>query len=251
MPARQDRGMSEAAASFRTDEPLIHLPRADTHELDEVWNEIEKIGDSLPSVNVQISARAAFETPKRWPIQREMFILVEALTETLLDREAGSISPALAAQLGVLADVPMIPETMAMQIAFGRKMAEEQSRKMAGIVEKAQKRGLSVDEYVAEPHAANAIPNDKMHIFHGDTRWAPSAHRLQHGAALLRRVAGMLPVGFRPSLLCVISWLMWASGRRPIAMAYLAEATRIRPEHLLASEMSATFSDKSPAWLRD
>lgn len=244
--------MPESTTSFLTDGALIHLPAVDSRERDQVREQMEKMVGALPEVAVKVSMRAVSEIPKRWPSQREMFILVEALTETLLDCEADGVSPALAAQLGVLTGLPMIPETMALQIAFGRKVAEEQSRKMARIAEQAQRRGVSVDEYVAGLRAANAVPHDKLvGLFHGETDWAPSAHRLRHGIALLRRVAGMLPAPARPSVLCVIAWLTWARGRRPIAMAYLAEASRIEPEHLLAFGLSAVLAEKKPAWLRD
>jgi hypothetical protein len=244
--------MSESATSLRTDDTLIHLPIADSRERDAVWEHMEKMAEALPMVEVTVSARAVSELPKRWSSQREMFILVEALTETLLDSEVEDVSPELAAQLGFFTGLAMIPETMALQIAFGRKVAEEQSRTLARIAEQAQRRGLSVDEYVVALRAANAVPHDELvRLFHGETGRAPSAHRLRHGITLLRRVAGMLPVAARPSVLCVIAWLMWARERRPIAMAYLAEASRIEPEHLLAFGLSAVLDEKKPAWAWD
>jgi hypothetical protein len=243
--------MSESTTTILTDEPLIRLPAIDTREREEVWEQMQKMADVLPLVEIKVTARTVSEIPKRWPSQREIFILVEALTETLLDGEAEGIAPMLAAQLGVLIGLPMIPETVAMQIGFGRKIAEEQSRKMACIAERAEQRGLSVDSYVAELQMRRAVPMDKIvRLFHGESDRAPSAHRVRHGIALLRRVAGMLPVAARPSVLCVIAWLLWANGQRPTAMAYLAEASRIEPEHLLAFGLSAMFVEKYPAWVR-
>ena len=42
-----------------------------------------------------------------------------------------------------------------------------------------------------------------------------------------------------PPLLCAIAWLQWARGKRAIAAGYLAEASRIEPEHILAFGLSS------------
>ncbi len=150
-----------------------------------------------------------------------------------------------------MATLPAIPETIALQIAFGRGAGEEQMREIARLIARATRRGLSADEYIAELAAADAIPRGKIiRLFHGETRRTPDVQRMARGiasAAQDQHRSWRRRCDLR--LLCAIAWLQWARGKRAIALGYLAEASRIEPEHILAFGLSWLVSTKTPTWI--
>ncbi|QAY59622.1 hypothetical protein ET475_06215 [Microbacterium protaetiae] len=216
-----------------TDEPRIHL--ADASEADRA--------DAAASLEQLLTGQADA------PPHGEAMALMVALTESLLDDDE-PITPALAARVAFMAAMPSIPETMAVQIAFGRHVAEEALLKTARLVDRAGRREMTVDDYVWAQHAAGQIPRDTIvRMLHGEVRRKPLADRVGCGIALLRRTAALVPEPYRPSLLCTLAWLMWARGQRPLALLYIDEAAQIEPEHLLAYGLSMIMSSRLPAWV--
>lgn len=49
----------------------------------------------------------------------------------------------------------------------------------------------------------------------------------------------------------MIAWLLWANGKRPHALAYLAEAWRMQPNHALTGSLSELCSTALPEWCAD
>ncbi|WP_457098716.1 hypothetical protein [Microbacterium sp. P5_E9] len=237
--------------SGATSDGIFHLPAVDETVSAEVVDQFLRIVDALPMRSVPVSMRqvTAFDLDEV-PPHVEAFALIVPLLETCLEDVPEALSPALVAQVASMGTFPAIPETIALQIAFGREAGEEQMREIARLIARATRRGLSADEYIAELAAADAIPRGKIiRLFHGETRRTPDVQRMAQGIALLRRIASLVPPPLRPPLLCAIAWLQWARGKRAIAMGYLAEAARIEPEHILAFGLSWLVSTKTPTWI--
>jgi len=237
--------------SGATPDGIFHLPAADETVSGEVMDQFLRMVGALPMLGVTVSMRqvAAFDLDGV-PRHAEAFALMIPLLESCLEYEPEALSPKLVAQVAFMATLPAIPETIALQIAFGRGAGEEQMREIARLIARATQRGLSADEYIAELAAAAAIPRGKIiRLFHGETRRTPDGPRMTQGIALLRRIASLVAPPLRPPLLCTIAWLQWARGKRAIAMAYLAEASRIEPEHILTFGLSWLVSTKTPAWI--
>lgn len=107
-----------------------------------------------------------------------------------------------------------------------------------------------MDEHVARLVADDDIPNDRVYrLFRGEEAQVPDAARVRRGIVVLRQSAALVPEPFRASMLCGLAWLQWARGKRAIAMAYLSEATRIEPDHILAYGLAAQFDARMPVWL--
>ncbi|WP_165310786.1 DUF4192 family protein [Microbacterium protaetiae] len=185
-----------------------------------VLNQMEK---QLPEVGVTVTPFVASEWVNRCPPGRETFFLAEMVTETLLDSEVDALRPESIVEFVMLGATPLIIETMALQIAFGQKIAERESKRMA--------RGM---------------PSP---LFEGDEQRRPSVHRCAHAMVVLRRVAAFYPGKLGAGVLCVIAWLAWARGRRALAVAYLDEARRLDPEYVLARRLSGLVTTKLPEWL--
>lgn len=230
---------------------LIHLPPADACAVDAVLDELIRMADAVPTASVGASIHDE-ERAMDAPSHGEAFVLLVPLVETLLELEPDELTAPMHAQLAMFGVLPSIPEAMVLQIAFGRKVGEQHTMKIARLMTRARRRGLSVDEYVAELSAAGAIPRDNLvRLFLGEARRSPSIDRIRRGIALLRTTASVVPEPFRPPLLCAIAWLLWSRGSRPVALAYLAEASRIEPGHVLAYGLSVLISSTMPAWHDD
>lgn len=235
--------------SARTSAAVIHLPEASAEFASDVLDEIERMTDALPEVEVVLSAKQA-KAMDAVPHGADEFVCLMALVETLVERDAQDPSPTLLAQLIFFTVLPAAPEALALQIAFGRKRGEQQARKIARLRTGARRYRITVDQYVRKLAAARKIPRDKLvRLFHGEGSKPPSVARVDRGISVLRTAAGAVPEAFRPPLLCALAWLQWACGRRAIAAAYLAEATRIDAENLLAYGLGVIFSTKVPEWV--
>lgn len=244
-------GMFEPHAAAASADGTLHLPSADDASIDAVIDHLQGMCEALPEFSVRVSMRHALAVDlEHVPIHGEAFVMMVPLLETCLDDDADDVDLPLIAQFAFMSMVPAMPESVALQIAFGRSVGEEQVREFARLFARARQRGLSIDEYVGELVARDAVPRGKLvRLLHGETRRKPDAERIQQGIALLRRIASLVPSTVRPPLLCAIAWLYWARGKRAIAMAYLAEAARIEPEHILARGLSWLVTTKTPAWL--
>jgi hypothetical protein len=243
--SRDPQGCPAAAA--------LHLPAADEAAKQMVHEALGGMGDALPELGVTIDARFVREASLLdVPSHGEALALSIPLIETCLDLDPKAVQPPLLAQLVLLSLFPGLPEQMALQIAFGWDLAEEHVHQLARIIGRATRRGVTVDEYVAQLVATGSVPETRAtRCFRGETRWEPDGSRAARGAALFRTAAAHVPEGLRPSLLCVVAWLFWATGKRPHAMAHLVEASRIEPTHVLAYGLIAHLAANSPAWLRN
>lgn len=211
----------------------------------QVWN----MRDALPEFSITVSAQEA-KALARAPHGADEYRCLMALTETLVGRDRKDPTAIILGQLIFFTILPGAPEALALQIAFGRRLGEQNARKIARIRRMARGRGLSVDDYVSDLAAAGAIPRDEsVVLFHGEGNRRPVAKRLARGISLLRTTAGVAPLAWRPPLLCALAWMHWATGRRAVAMAYLAEATRIDPENVLAYGLGVMVDSKVPDWL--
>lgn len=229
---------------------ILHLPAVDPHEVEEVGEQLLKMAHDLPRVTVTVPDRYVGSVQAASP-HAEAFALAVPLLESLLDDDPDTVPGALLAQLIFMSQFPALPEAIALQVAFGRFVGEQNVRRLARLVTRARRRGLSVDEYVVRLGAADAVPSDTLtRLFRGEARRAPDATRIRCGIALLRRTASLAPPPSRSHLLCAIGWLHWARGQRAIAAAYLAEASRLEPGHILAYGLRAHItSSQGPAWL--
>jgi hypothetical protein len=186
------------------------------------------------------------------PDHSEAFAVIVPLVESLLDEEPDEIPPRMLALLVAISLLPALPEMIAIQIAFGRKVGEQEAMKMWRLMAQARQRQLTVDEYVAQLHASGKVPRDTLvRLFHGEARRTPDEGRIRRGVTILRRAVGLVPAPVRPDLLCTLGWLQWAHGKRVVAAAYLAEAARIRPDHVLTRGLGAVIATKVPVWLTD
>ena len=230
----------------------LHLPAADAEAKQMVLDALDAMCEALPEIGVTTDARFVRETSLLdVPAHGQALIASLPLIETCLEREPGVIQPPLLAQIVLLSLFPGVPEQMALQIAFGWDVAEEHVHHFARIAARAARRGVTIDDYVAQLVASGSVPDTRAtRCFRGETPWEPDRTRAARGTALFRAAAGHVPEGLRPSLLCVAAWLFWATGRRPHAVAHLVEASRIEPTHVLAYGLTAHFAARSPAWLR-
>ncbi|WP_194408610.1 DUF4192 family protein [Microbacterium cremeum] len=231
---------------------IIYLPDVDEHLRDDVWDfMVAMVEDALEDDLLDDSDDDEREVPSGGALftHAEAFVVIVPLLESCLARGDTDLSAVLVAEFALMAMLPAIPETIAVQVAFGRGAGEEQVREMARLLARARHRGLTVDEYIAQLSAANAVPRGKLvRLFHGETRRVPDPDRLKRGISLLRVLTALAPEPARPPLLCSIAWLQWAQGKRAVASAYLAEAIRIEPEHILARGLAVLVSSKAPRW---
>jgi len=242
MDVRDSRGSLASAA-------VIHLPEASAEFASDVLDEIERMTDALPNIEVHVSPQLA-RTIDSAPDGADEFVCLMAVVETLVGRDAKDPSPTLLAQLVFFTVLPGATEALVLQVAFGYKRGEQHARKIARVRTVARRRRITVDQYVEELVAEQRVPRDKLvRLFHGEGAKSPSAGRVARGVSVLRTAVGSVPEAFRPPLLCALAWLQWASGRRAIAAAYLAEATRIDAENLLAYGLGVIFATQMPEWV--
>lgn len=228
--------------------PRIHLPDFDESFADAVMDHLEEMRDCLPSVSFVVSERHVRRAVMQSGLGTEFDLLV-SLIETFVEQSRHGASPQIHAQIAMMSVLPAVPEALALQIAFGRRIGQQHADKIALFREGARARALSVDDYVAELVSAGRIPRDRLvQLFHGKGRLVPSPERIKHGTRLLRQTASVVPEHVRPSILCAIAWLSWAAGKRAIAAAYLAEALRIDEDHILAFGLTTVISQSLPVW---
>jgi hypothetical protein len=237
-------------------EPLIRLPEVTCAEVADTYLELGRISDGLPHFRAIMSTTEA----KRHSAERarasgvmthaEVLGLIVPITETLFD-DSATVSLAFHAQLMVMFGFPTIPESLALQTAFGRRVGEQQHLKLVRLSDRAQRRGLSVDEYVDDLRRRNAVEHDHLvRKFLGKISHEPDESRLETAVSILRRTAALAPEELRPPVLCAIAWMLWARGRGVLALAHLAEALRIEPGHVLACGLMLHFSGTTPKWTR-
>lgn len=231
--------------------PIVRLPAADDDAQRAVLDELLAMLDALPELRVTYSARFASAAARLdVPTHGAALALSLPLVETGLDCDPNEVSTALLAQLVFYSVWPALPEQLALQVAFGWDLAEMHVRDLARIMARAARRGLTVDDYVADLVTTGAVPDTLgARCFRGETPCPPDSWRVARGIRLFRRAAAHAPEESRPSMLCAVAWLFWAMGKRPNALAHLAEASRIEPTHVLVHGLTAHFTSNQPAWL--
>ncbi|MGM7670324.1 hypothetical protein [Microbacterium sp. A93] len=231
-------------------EPLIHLPFVSEEDSNELAELLLDLAADLPELGFAVPTRHIGSIVRRFE-EYGPTALVIPVVETILDAEFPRPTDVeLRAQLILVSEFATVPETMAMQIAFGRGAGEEVLRKQGRFIEGARREGVSLDEYVLGLARVDAIPKDRTYqLFRGESVEIPDAERVQRGIEFLRMTVASMPEPFRPPLFGALAWLHWARGQRAIAMAYLADATRIEPDNILAGGLSVFFRSVTPDWL--
>ena len=110
-------------------ETALHLPIASAEAREAVSAHLLGIFGRLPEVEVTASMDHAAATD--WdavPSHGEVLVLIVHLLETCLEADADEPAPPLVAQLAFMAALPAVPESIALQVAFGRRVGEEQTR---------------------------------------------------------------------------------------------------------------------------
>lgn len=226
----------------------FRLPRVDPHFADQVLLEIDALLDAEEEqacADIDCDGDHADALPGHI----ESMTLMIPLLESMLGDAPNSASPALVARVVMMATWPALPEQMIMQIGFGRRVAEKNVLSMMRLIARSTQRGLTVDEYVAEHDAKLDEPLTRL--FLGESRRAPEADRISRGIDLIRWMLAVTPEPLRAELLCVLGWLYWARGKRPLAFLHLDAAWQIRPGHVLAYGLEQHFINRgTPEWLR-
>ncbi|MBN9216016.1 MAG: hypothetical protein ABS62_10790 [Microbacterium sp. SCN 70-200] len=236
----------------------LRLPSVDEHDRDRVLHRILSVADDLPRISVQVSRSEAARAMEEHGSDDEPFThwetlhLIISIVETLFDDEVTSYSPTFHAQLTLMLQFPLVPESTATQVAFGRGMGENALLLIERIAAAAYARGITVDERVEELAARGDVGHDlSSRCLRGEIRRVPNGGRMQKAVELFRLTAAYAPEQLRPPVLCVIAWLLWAAGKRALALAYLREALAIEPGHLLAQSFSILMSRSRPDWTHE
>lgn len=145
---------------------IIHLPSATENDQDELVDHLLRMAERLPEVTIKVSTKSLGTKWHTTQISPHIpTALVVPLVEMIFDTDgAALIDVELHAQFVFLSALATVPESMAMQIAFGRRTGEEIARKFAGLVAQADHRGITADALVAELDAADAIPKDRTYL---------------------------------------------------------------------------------------
>lgn len=237
-------------------EPFVRLPEVTSAEVADTYLELDRIVDELPRFRAIMSTAEAKRHSARLArgsgamTHAEVRGLIVPITETLFDGSA-KLSAAFHAQLIVMCGFPSIPESLALQTAFGRRVGEQQHLKLVRLADRAQRRGLSVDAHVDDLRRRGAVEQDHLvRKFLGRISHRPDESRLETATSILQRTAALAPEELRPPVLCAIAWMLWASGRGVLSLTYLAEALRIEPGQSLACSLMLHFSSTTPKWAR-
>lgn len=239
-----------------THTPDIHLPTVTDDDLDEVDVEVRRLLERGPEISVLLSKAEAERTHEELMrgdgpfTHAEILGLIVPITETLFEGDVADVGIAFHVQLILMCGFPSIPESLVVQAAFGRRIGEQQYLKIVRLANRAERRGLTIDEYVEELRETNGIEHDRLvQMFLGETRRAPDDARLRRAIAVLRRTAALAPEALRPPLFCAIGWMQWARGRRAIALNYVSAAVAIEPANILARGLTIQMSTRVPEWV--
>lgn len=234
--------MNELALPIE-DAPLLHLPAVDPAEADFVTELLDELFEEHREAQWQDGGTVLGHL--------DALDQIIPLVEAVLDQEPSDVSHRMIARVVFMAAHPSIPEGIALQIAFGRRVAERNLEYMERVFARAAQQRLSVDEYVLSAVAIGSFPTGSAaRLLRGEPARRPDSSRITRGIALLRRAAALVPEPIRGDLLAVLGWLHWARGQRGIAFAYLNEALRSAPYNILAFGLRQHFGSVArPAWL--
>lgn len=180
----------------------------------------------------------------------ESMTVIVPLLESLLEDDIDDVSMPMRAQLAMMMQWPGLPQAVCVQTAFGRRVGEQNLERTQRLMAQAERRGVAVDEHIAEVYAAGAISPDGLpQLLRGETPRRPDEQRLERGILLMRACADAAPHELHQPMLCVIGWMQWAQGRSDDAMTALVRASGIEPSDPLTRGLIVHFSRTTPEWL--
>lgn len=214
---------------------------------------LDELRDALPQMQATCSDRfRVLLEMTDVPYHGEALMLTIPLVETCLDVEPNDVGAELLAQLAFFSLLRAVPEQIALQIAFGWRLADEHAHDVAPMLAHDADRGISMNDYLAAlDWEADAFDAAGAAWFRGERWQEPDAARVERGIALCRRAAAHVPDGLRSPLLCIAAWLLWAGGKRPHALAYLAEASHDKSSGALVEALRKHMEATVPLWLGD
>jgi hypothetical protein len=179
----------------------------------------------------------------------ESMKVIVPLLESLLEDHIDDVSMPMRAQLVLMMRWPELPQAVCLQTAFGRRVGEQNLEWTQRVMMQAERRGVSVDDHVADLQDAGMISSDGLaQLFRGETTGRPDEQRLERGILLLQASADAAPHELHQPMLCAIAWMLWAQGRPDDAMTALMHASGIDPTDLLTRGLIRHFSSVNPRW---
>lgn len=237
-----------STSGFLPDRPPLHLPYVDEEERDIVLEEITDLFDDLPTLCLTVAQKHIREDQLDVPTNERVFAALVALVETMLDEDGPEIGPEQHGQLLFLTLVPGVTFAVALQVAFGAAMADANVPRFAELTACLERVGLDADGDVVLPQPPPTFA-PLARVLRGEVRRAIDIARVRRGIQVLRLTAALAPALFDVPIFCVLAWLHWAGGRRPLAMAYLAAAQTVDPGSRMVTRLSELFMVRLPLWL--
>lgn len=204
-----------------TSEPaVLRLPVVPRDDVDDFLQELARAAANLPRFSIGMSNaeaerhRAVLKKGTGPLTAEEMKGLSVPIVESMFDADMDPLSAAFQVSLFLVYGMGAEPESIAPQITFGR----------------------------------DAVPQNSERLLRGEADLSPDHERMRVATSVLHRTAALSADQFRPPVLCTLAWLMWAGGRRQLALYYTAEALRIDPADEVARRLTAQFSAGDPTW---
>ncbi|MCC6856639.1 MAG: DUF4192 family protein [Microbacteriaceae bacterium] len=143
-------------------------------------------------------------------------------------------------------------DEIALQFGFGMlvagAIAEDNDRYLA-----IQRReGGTMDEVVRrEIDAGRARLDDELAgLLMGIGRLRPDADRLERGIHQFKRIAALAPEHYRPNVLCIVAWMLWARGLGSAAGRMIDLALEIDPLHGMGQLLYTLLANgRMPEWV--
>ena len=150
----------------------------------------------------------------------------EALERCLAAEQVGARA---LARIALTLRSPSHRDRCTLQIAFGELVGEVVAQQDDAYRDLQRRRGVSMDDVVRDELGSGRLRHDdEIHgLYLGRGRIRPDPDRMAAGIGLLTRMVACLDDEDRPSPLCMLAWLSWASGLGTLAARYLDLAARI------------------------
>lgn len=107
------------------DEGVLHLPPVDDDDGEEAFDHIIWMCEGLPAAPTYDREDAPSEALDHMHALES----VVSFIESLLEDDQGAVAPVRSARLALMCMYPSITEAVVVQVAFGRAIGEENSRK--------------------------------------------------------------------------------------------------------------------------
>ncbi|MDR5701298.1 DUF4192 family protein [Agromyces aerolatus] len=200
--------------------------------------EVELVRTALRELEAEYGAAAGAEgaRSRSWPEHEAELRTAQPvdLVESLLARTPATPPTdddvVRLAWFARLAAVPVSRDAMMLQIAFGPRV------------------GRTALADVPEPVGGAHLALGRMLL--GETCERPDDERVRRGREVLLRTAASAPPRERAGLLCMASWLVWATGRGTAASTLLDASLAADPGHAMAQLLHRYFATGAlPEWL--